>query len=413
MGLGPASQALEESFYGPYNRAMGRAGVERERYAGDLQRAGALAQLEQQELAREEAERRRMDPSFQVAGQNVVRMPGPGATGEQPSVALELPQRDITPRTDAPTIVMGEKTYQLNRSTNKWEEIGPAGARTSAGGGAGLTPVYGTDEEGNPVLMQMSPSGRAVRTELPPGVTPSTGVDRLDLGTGWALLDKRTGQIAGIVPKEGTIPPGFTVSGAGGERRMEPLAGSPAAREQRGQFVEAQTRLASVEDDINRLQGIAEDLLTHRGLPGAVGFQIGSSILPFTDAADFVARLDALKSQVGFSALQKMRDMSKTGGAVGQVSNYEQQLFQEQIDSLTRSQTEKQFKQALRNVIDFAERSKSNMRDAMRLQFGEVSSAGGAQQGGAWVVMTDPQGNEQEVHPDDVDNAETQGWTRK
>lgn len=66
----------------------------------------------------------------------------------------------------------------------------------------GLNPIYGTDAEGNTVLLQPSTTGEAVQTKLPPGVKVSTGVEKIDAGTHWVLQDKRSGQTIGTIPKE-------------------------------------------------------------------------------------------------------------------------------------------------------------------------------------------------------------------
>lgn len=52
-------------------------------------------------------------------------------------------------------------------------QIAEAGARVDQGrnGKYGLQPVYGTDANGNAVIMQLGPSGEAVATKMPDGVT--------------------------------------------------------------------------------------------------------------------------------------------------------------------------------------------------------------------------------------------------
>lgn len=52
-------------------------------------------------------------------------------------------------------------------------QISEAGARVEQGrnGKYGLQPVYGTDANGNPIIMQLGPGGEAVATKMPDGVT--------------------------------------------------------------------------------------------------------------------------------------------------------------------------------------------------------------------------------------------------
>lgn len=89
------------------------------------------------------------------------------------------------------------RTNGFGGSFQDWIASKRAGA-----GEYSLTPVYGKDAQGNTVLIQPGKSGTAVQTKLPEGVTISSGVDKIDLGTQWGIIDKRTGQIVGYQPKD-------------------------------------------------------------------------------------------------------------------------------------------------------------------------------------------------------------------
>jgi transglycosylase-like protein with SLT domain len=69
----------------------------------------------------------------------------------------------------------------------------------------GLNPIHGEriDENGNrvPVLLQTKQSGGAQELKMPPGVTPSAAVEKIDAGTHWLLYDKQGGRVIGSVPK--------------------------------------------------------------------------------------------------------------------------------------------------------------------------------------------------------------------
>lgn len=66
----------------------------------------------------------------------------------------------------------------------------------------GNTPVWGTDAQGNPVIMQPSNRGGLRVAQMPPGVTPQRGqTSRVDLGTQWGVLDANGGLI-GYLPKD-------------------------------------------------------------------------------------------------------------------------------------------------------------------------------------------------------------------
>jgi len=68
-------------------------------------------------------------------------------------------------------------------------------------------------------------------------------------------------------------------------------------------------------------------------------------------------KVDTLKANLSFDRLQKMRDESKTGGALGQVSNIELRLLGSALASLDPAS--KDFAQQLKKVEDSYERFKS------------------------------------------------------
>ncbi len=83
---------------------------------------------------------------------------------------------------------------------------------------------------------------------------------------------------------------------------------------------------------------------------GAIG--VLSRAVPGTAAADMARTLDTIKSNVGFDKLQAMRDASPTGGALGQVSEFENKLLQSVMGSLEQSQSGEQFVYNLRRLKD-------------------------------------------------------------
>jgi len=78
---------------------------------------------------------------------------------------------------------------------------------------------------------------------------------------------------------------------------------------------------------------------------------------PRTDARSLSNKVDTLKANLSFDRLQKMRDESKTGGALGQVSNIELRLLGSALASLDPAS--KDFAQQLKKVEDSYERFKS------------------------------------------------------
>lgn len=73
-----------------------------------------------------------------------------------------------------------------------------------------------------------------------------------------------------------------------------------------------------------------------------------------------------------------MRDASKTGGALGQVSNFELQALQNNLAALQRAQSVEQAKQELKKIQDFARESKQRLQAAYNMK--HSGGAGGAAQ---------------------------------
>ena len=135
---------------------------------------------------------------------------------------------------------------------------------------------------------------------------------------------------------------------------------------------EQEVSVNNVSANMDRLAQEANRLLTHPGLSKTTGLRSwlplagGIATVPGTDAANFKASLETLKSQAGFSVLQAMRDASKTGGALGQVSDFENRMLQANLAALDTAQSEDEFKAALKKIIDYTEAAKGRLRNAAR-----------------------------------------------
>lgn len=87
-----------------------------------------------------------------------------------------------------------------------------------------------------------------------------------------------------------------------------------------------------------------------RGLGNITGPVMGRTPNITGAATNAQADLDTLKSQIGVQVLTAMREASKTGGAVGQVTEREWPILQNQLGSLHQMQTTEQFKRGLNDV---------------------------------------------------------------
>ena len=104
--------------------------------------------------------------------------------------------------------------------------------------------------------------------------------------------------------------------------------------------------------------------------------------VPGTDAFDFAADLETLKADIGFGILQQMREASKTGGALGQVSERELAFLQATLGSLNQLQSAGNFNKNL----DRVQKSINRWTSSVESSGGSFTTAGGNQ-----VTITETQ----------------------
>ncbi len=98
--------------------------------------------------------------------------------------------------------------------------------------------------------------------------------------------------------------------------------------------------------NINQIKNAIENsTLPTTGLGGQILRNIGG-----TAALDINRLIDPIQASIGFDRLQRMREASPTGGALGQVSERELDLLMATLSSLDQAQSEEQFLQSLDKV---------------------------------------------------------------
>lgn len=214
--------------------------------------------------------------------------------------------------------------------------------REAAGGNRryGLNPIYGQDAQGNTVLGVLGDDGSFKPVDTG-GVNISTGVDRVDLGTQWGLLDKRSGQMVGTLPKENYQEAFDTASGTNDAKSA----------------AEARANLPKVEDNATAILGMIESLSTDPYLDSMVGPVSGRLPNVSADAARVQSKMDQIGGQAFLQAFETLR-----GG--GQISNEEGKRATAAIARLNTSQNPADYRQALeelstivRTSLDRARRS--------------------------------------------------------
>lgn len=98
-----------------------------------------------------------------------------------------------------------------------------------------------------------------------------------------------------------------------------------------------------------RIRNSVDDLLKRVGSK-TVGFGSLLSAIPESDARNFQADLDSLVANITYGELTAMREASKTGGALGQVSDKEGQLLGAALGALDTKQSPENFKKNLNQI---------------------------------------------------------------
>lgn len=141
----------------------------------------------------------------------------------------------------------------------------------------------------------------------------------------------------------GRIPAGFEpVDPADPSKGIRPIPGSEQERERLESAKKEQQRRRTAQraagivlDEATRaLRLIDESILPATGL-------LASTVLekiPSTAAAQVRKLMTTMEANIGFDKLQAMRDASPTGGALGQVSNFEIQLLKTAVGALDLNQ---------------------------------------------------------------------------
>jgi hypothetical protein len=131
-------------------------------------------------------------------------------------------------------------------------------------------------------------------------------------------------------------------------------AGAPAAAgkpSRAGKAPPDPTVVAAAQDEkIGRIRGAlkeADELIgpTTTGVIGEVASRVGG-----TKARDLSGKLETIKANLGFDELQKMRDASPTGGALGQVAVKELIALQATVASLDQGLSPTELKKSIKKI---------------------------------------------------------------
>lgn len=298
----------------------------------------------------------------EMAGQNPRAIPAPTGSDlqtllraasnpwlndQQRSVVNMLLQQQMQAQDPMRQLDMDYKRAQIGKLTR--DATGPAEL--------GLTPQYGVDANGNPVLIQIGKDGKAIQTAMPEGVTLSKEPIRMDAGTHYVLLDPITRQPVGQIPKENRE--------AARETAIGKIEGESLG--------EAQVNLGGTLQKADQSIALIDQMLTHPGFEAATGL---SSVL---DPRNYIAGTDAtnfnvMRKQLEGKAFLEAFESLKGGG---QITEVEGRKATEAIGRLSTVQSEDAYREALMELRGILELGKQR----------SVQRAGGQPSGDGWQDM--------------------------
>lgn len=204
------------------------------------------------------------------------------------------------------------------------------------------------------------------------------------------MFDMRTGtpfSPGGAPATDGGIPALEPLDFGGGEPAQIPpeLRGNPKATQAYLQKVAEQKAKsptqgmaeAKLESGVGKIESLSDILAKTRERVQKSNFSTGAigavmQEIPGTEAHDIRNSIDTIKANIGFDRLQEMRDSSKTGGALGNVSDNENKMLQKTVASLEQSQTKKQFIENLDRVKAQYKASTERLKKAYIQDYGTL-----------------------------------------
>jgi hypothetical protein len=290
------------------------------------------------------------------------------ASGDDDLIKAAISQRVAAAKPVAPELTeiydeQGRRQKVLiNPRTGEYKLVGgPAIGREEADE-LSLNPIQ-RSYQGKRQIGQVSKRGGIKWTDVEGEIL--SGLEKVDTGTEVQLRDKRTGQVVTTQQKD--------IAGEAREKEVGKAKG-----EALGEAPKVRAQIDSSLSGLDRLAAEAKAVRDSAGLEAATGLTSYLPNWPGGEAASTDARLKTLKSQIAFSVLQAMRDASKSGGALGAVSEKELALLENNIAGLDTAQSMPAFQAALDRIIAYSGDAKGRLLRAYQDTYGREYAPGGA-----------------------------------
>tara|TARA_B100000085_G_C18454103_1_gene476113 strand:- start:138 stop:1025 length:888 start_codon:yes stop_codon:yes gene_type:complete len=170
-----------------------------------------------------------------------------------------------------------------------------------------------------------------IRNALAAGFTPGTPEYQKFIASGGDIYSQETALLSSLPKPDKGMRYEFERNEGGGitDIKMVPISGSQAAieEEERQKALSEKSALETqkrtgISISVNQVLDAIENDKSILGTTGVLG-KFAADYTPSQSARNVKNLLKSVQSNVAFNRLQEMRDASKTGGALGNVSNVE------------------------------------------------------------------------------------------
>jgi len=187
---------------------------------------------------------------------------------------------------------------------------------------------------------------------------------------------------AGREKTMGTIPAGYRLAADG--KSLEAMPGGPTTvalppkeiQKREASFPQATSAVKAIETKSDSFIKDLEKLRNHPGLSQITGLVQGRLPAVTSEGRAAQALYDKIVAKGGFQALQDLRDASKTGGALGNVSNQEGKQLTASFAAIDRRQNAKDVQAAIDQAIDDVKGTKTRVREAFDDTYSYRNNAG-------------------------------------
>lgn len=168
---------------------------------------------------------------------------------------------------------------------------------------------------------------------------------------------------------QGTVPAGYRMTSEG---TLEAIPGGPTTtplapkelQKRNADYPAATAAIKGYETKADSFVADLQKLRDHPGLENITGVIAGRTPSITAEGRAAQALYDKIVAKGGFQALQDLRAMSKTGGALGNVSNQEGKQLVQSFAAISQVQDAADVRAAIDQAIADVEGSKTRMREA-------------------------------------------------